>query len=226
MNSVDSHSLSSTPRAVVTHRTASLRCLTNCRRCAITSDSVIVAGVDQQRIGRCPQRRHRPRRVQVVAAAHVGEHALIVVGQARGDILVVATTRPGLGRRGQEDLDVGVGQHHGSDVAAFHHDAARAGGQCRAACRPAGCAPRAPTTPPTLPSDLVAADLRRNILSVKVTAILVGVVAHRQLRVGRDCLDGRLVGRVYSGAQHRQCDEAVHRTGVQVAGLQCARQSA
>ena len=49
-----------------------------------------VAGVDQHGVVGRPQRRHRPRRVEVVATLHVGQHGLVVVASPVGDVLLVA----------------------------------------------------------------------------------------------------------------------------------------
>ena len=145
--------------------------------------------------------------------------------KAGGDILIIATPCPRLGRRGQVDLDVGVGQHHGPNVASFNHDAAGSPGQGALQVDKSGADGGNRRHRGHRLGDLVATDFRRNILAVKVTAILIGVEAHRQLGVGRDCSYAVLVGEVDSGAQHSERDDAVHRTGIQVAGPQCMRQS-
>ncbi len=93
MKSVDSQSLSSTqvPSSSMApllnpgvagiivvggrHRVASLRLVTSCKRWAITSDSVISLVSTTTASGGGAQRRYGTRRVQVVAATHVGEHA-------------------------------------------------------------------------------------------------------------------------------------------------------
>jgi len=62
----------------------------------------------------------------MVAAANVGQHGVIVVGQTRRDVLVVAPPGPGLVRGGQEDFHRRIGQYHRSDVPALDDHVARA----------------------------------------------------------------------------------------------------
>ena len=51
------------------------------------------AGVDDDGVVSGPQRRHRSRGVQVVAALDVGQHCLVIVGQPGRLVLVVAAAR-------------------------------------------------------------------------------------------------------------------------------------
>ena len=55
-----------------------------------------LAGVDDDRVVSRPKRRHCTRGIQVVAALHIGQHSVVVVAQAVGDVLVVAAARPSL----------------------------------------------------------------------------------------------------------------------------------
>ena len=182
----------------------------------MTSGSVIVAGVDDQRVVGGPQRRHRACRIQVVTPPHIRKYGLEVVGQAGRHVLVVAPSRPLFGRSGQEDLHIGIGQHDGADVTALDHDAAGPRGEFALQpyqTRPDGGHRRHRRH---RLGDLVAADLTRNILCVKVSLILVGVIAHRQRNILRGHLDGRGVGQVDAGPEHCQRHDSVHRAGIQI----------
>ena len=76
------------------------------------------------------------------------------------------------------------------------------------------------------PGDRVAADLGRNILSVKVSAVLVGVVADRQRTPPLAASMARVVSiQVDTGPQHGQRHDPVHRAGVQIARPQRSRQT-
>ena len=204
---------------------APARCSTRSSRYATTSDSRHVTGVDDDRVVGRTQRRHRAGGVQVVAALHVGQHRLVVAGEAVGDVLVVAPPRPFLGRRGQEDLHVGIGQHDGADVAALDHDAAgpSASSRCRSTSRV-----RTSGTAETAETALVTASPR---ISTETSSpprkyrSSSGSKPTARSTSDASSADRRGVVEVDTGAQHGQRHDPVHRTGVQVARTQRSRQT-
>ena len=156
----------------------------------------------------------------MIPALDVGQHGLVVVAQPGRDVLVVAPPRPFLGRRGQEDLHVGVGQHHGADVAALDHDAPLARRQLALQLHQPGPHRGHRRYRRHRLGHFVAADLSRNVFSGKVRAILVGVVADGQVDVRRGSADRIRVVQIDPGPQHRQRHDPVHRAGVQIACAQ------
>ena len=66
-------------------------------------------------------------RVDLVAAAEVLKHHLLGYRCSVADELGVAAARALLGRGVEIDLEVGVGQDDGADIAAGHHDRVLAG---------------------------------------------------------------------------------------------------
>jgi hypothetical protein len=184
-----------------------------------------VAGVDDHRVRGRAQRRHRPGGIQVVAASHVGQNTLVVVGQTRGDVLVVAPPGTGLRRRGQEDLHRRVGQYHGPDVSALDDDVARTPGHGLLQFDEPGAHSGYRRHRRNRSGYLVTADLGRNIFSFKVTSDRPGVVTHRQLHLRGNLFDGFGVRRLDSGTQNGQRHDPIHRPGIQIACTKRLRQS-
>jgi hypothetical protein len=63
---------------------------------------------------------------------------------------------------------------------------------------------------------VVAPDLGRNVFPCKAGAILVGVVADRQLDIGGKGTDSIRILGIDPGPQHRKCHDPVHRAGIQI----------
>ena len=86
-------------------------------------------GIEQVGIRRLHQRRGGARAVAFVAAEDVGEDFRFVGALATSLQLESAAAGAHLGRRGDENLHVGVGADHGADVAAVEHGAGRRRGE-------------------------------------------------------------------------------------------------
>ena len=87
----------------------------------------VAVGRDDPGVRRGPQRRDGPRGVQLVAPPESVEDALRLRAVRVEAALLGPAAGPLLDRRLEEDLEVGIGQHDGPDVAAGHHDAAARG---------------------------------------------------------------------------------------------------
>ena len=83
---------------------------------------VDLAGVDADGVGGLAQRGDGAVGVLLVALADVGQHRRVVGRLAFFLQFLAAAPGAGLGAGGQKDLDGGVGQHDGADVAPVHQD--------------------------------------------------------------------------------------------------------
>ena len=111
------------------------RCVTRartiCRMASSTSSMREPGGIQVDRVGRLRQRGVGARAVAPVALAHLGGRLFRGSRFALGAALRQAAAHALVGLRIEEDLNLGIGENHRADVAAFHH---HAGGSPMARC--------------------------------------------------------------------------------------------
>ena len=156
----------------------------------------------------------------MVALADVVEDVGIADGLPLGGQLVEAPLCPDFGRCGHEDLEVGIGEDYGADVAAVHHYAAAAAHLLLLAHHGvADCADGADGA--HVLADGQRAYLRLDALSVEKGLVLlgVGIEAERYadaVERGRECLFVDAPVGNQAVAQGVERDGAIHGAGVDV----------